>query len=464
MDKQYLPDDNVLLFSVESGIANQFIIDLRKNCKRGMEGKASRGWQPALAPIGYLNEKAEKTIIEDLERFHLIRKMWDMMLTGNYAPNQIRKIANEQWGFRTNKTKRGGGTPLSISTIYKLFSNIFYTGMFEWNGTLYNGNHKPMVTFDEYDRVQVLLGKKGKPRAKTHEFAYTGLMRCGICDSMYTATEKVKQIKSTGNFKTYTYYHCTRKKNNTVCLPEIQKPIPLLNLEEKIDEEIVKNTIRPEFFEWAMSILEEERKKETNDATHIIEMKKMSLEETEKELNNLTRMRYRELIDDEMYIKESTVLKEKIAKLKYQSAHVVDNSERYIQLTENTFRFATYARKTFDTGSLMDKREILSALGSNCLITGEKLFIEASEWFLPIQKGYPLLEAEYSRLELDNTLTDTERNEALQSITTRWCTIVEDVRTVFEKLNDPDICIPSLKPEFNNIEIIASKKILRHAA
>src|SRR3990167_10362580 len=30
IDRQYLPDDNVLLFSVESGSANQFILDLSK--------------------------------------------------------------------------------------------------------------------------------------------------------------------------------------------------------------------------------------------------------------------------------------------------------------------------------------------------------------------------------------------------------------------------------------------------
>src|SRR3989344_4017534 len=103
IDRQYLPDDNVLLFNVESGMANQFIIDLRKNSKRGMEGKADRGWLPSRAPVGYLNDKLEHTIIEDPERFHLIRRMWDLMLTGNYTPAQIREIANKEWGFRTPK-------------------------------------------------------------------------------------------------------------------------------------------------------------------------------------------------------------------------------------------------------------------------------------------------------------------------------------------------------------------------
>src|SRR3989344_535858 len=196
IDRQYMPDDNVLLFSVESGMANQFIIDLRKNSRRGMVGKADRGWLPSRAPLGYLNDKLEHTIVEDSERFHLVRKMWDMMLTGNYTPPQIREIANNEWGFRTPKTKRGGGVELANSTIYRMFTNLFYTGTnFKWAGKVYtNGNQKPMITLEEYDRVQVILGRSGKPRAKTHNFAYTGIIVCDACGGMITASEKIKIV------------------------------------------------------------------------------------------------------------------------------------------------------------------------------------------------------------------------------------------------------------------------------
>src|SRR3989344_5351777 len=101
IDRQYLPDDNVLLFSVETAGANQFILDLRKNVKRGTDSKLQKGWAPFKAPLGYLNDKAEKTITKDPERFNLVRKMWDTMLTGSHTPPKILQIANEEWGFRT---------------------------------------------------------------------------------------------------------------------------------------------------------------------------------------------------------------------------------------------------------------------------------------------------------------------------------------------------------------------------
>ena len=43
IDREYRPEDNVLLFSVESGMANQFVLDLSKNVKRGMESKVEKG-------------------------------------------------------------------------------------------------------------------------------------------------------------------------------------------------------------------------------------------------------------------------------------------------------------------------------------------------------------------------------------------------------------------------------------
>ena len=84
-DRDYFPNDNVLMMSVEFGMANQFILDLSKNVKRGMNAKYDKGIRPTLAPIGYRNNTVEKTVEADSERFPLVRKMWDMMLMGTYS-------------------------------------------------------------------------------------------------------------------------------------------------------------------------------------------------------------------------------------------------------------------------------------------------------------------------------------------------------------------------------------------
>jgi site-specific DNA recombinase len=416
MDREYLPDDNVLLFSIESGQANQFIIDLKKNSMRGMVGKADRGWLPSRAPLGYLNDKLEHTIIEDQERFHLVRKMWDMMLTGNYTPPQIREIANSEWGYRTPKTKRDGGVEIANSVIYKMFTNLFYTGMFMWNGNSYNGNHKAMITLEEYDRVQVIMGKNGKPRAQTHEFAYTGLMRCEVCGSMYTAIEKTKMVR--GELKTYVYYHCTRRKKGVNC--DQRSPMTLKDLEDQIDIDLERHTILPTFQKWALEILNRNNDKEIEERTKITETQHKNITDTQKELDTLTKMRYRELIDDETFIKERDELKAKIAKLKALVGETESRAEKWLELTEKTFTFACYARKEFIIGGLDKKREIFSALGENFLVKDKKTHITPNEWFVPIEKAYPALEEEYKRLELNKNITDTMRKELFAQLILSW--------------------------------------------
>lgn len=104
-ERSYYPTDNILTMSVEFGMANQFIRDLSENTKRGLRAKAERGWYPAPPPLGYLphplKRKGEKEIIKDRERFNLVRKMFDLMLTGIYTtPHSHRTM-----GIKKSKRK-----------------------------------------------------------------------------------------------------------------------------------------------------------------------------------------------------------------------------------------------------------------------------------------------------------------------------------------------------------------------
>jgi len=420
IDRQYLPDDNVIVFNVETGQANQFILDLKKNVKRGIKSKLVKGWLPNLAPLGYLNDKVEKIIIKDPERFNLIRKMWDLMLTGNYTPPKILKIANNEWGFKTRtfKKKGYGGKPLSRSGIYKIFTNLFYARIIESGGIQYEGKHEPIITLEEYDRVQTLLGRKGRSRSKKHEFPFTGFIRCGECGCLYTAEIKKKFIKSTGKVKEYTYYHCTRKKRDIKCSQK--KSIREYKLEIQIEKELEKYTILPEFLHWALEGLNKKNDTEIEDRTKVYEMQHKTLTQTQNELDELTKMRYRLLIDDEQFLKEKKLLVSKVNKLKEQLRETEVRAERWLELSERTFNFATYARKAFLMGGLELKKEILMALGKNPIIKGEKLIIKPNNWFQPIRKDYPALEKEYLRLEPIKIPQNKAKTEALASVRTRW--------------------------------------------
>ena len=421
IDKEYRPEDNVLLFSVESGSANQFILDLSKSVKRGINSKLEKGVYPGSAVVGYINNKTDHTIEEDSERFPLTRKMWDLMLTGNYTPPQILSFANDDWGFCTLKTKKTGGKKLSRTSIYRIFTNPFYAGLIRWNGQCYEGSHTSMITIEEFDRVQKLLGRKGKPRPKKYEFAFTGMIRCEECGCMITAQEKTKYVKSTGKTHKYTYYHCTQKRDDYKCTQK--KHVRVEVLEEQIDQEIQKISILPEFKDWALDVLKEEYKKETLQNETIKCSVQNALNSAERKLCKLTDLLLGELITEEEFTKKKSELQKEVIDLKSKRNTTEDRAENWQELTEKTFHFVTHARYHFKNGDLRTKKEILSALGQNFLLKDGKLTIELNEWLVPIKNEYPDIEEKYKRLEPEEkriVVTKKDSSEPLRSDWLGW--------------------------------------------
>lgn len=149
-------------------------------------------------------------------------------------------------------------------------------------------------------------------------------------------------------------------------------------------------------------------------------MQHKSLVKTQRELDNLTRMRYRELINDETFLKEKKVLKKQIKKLKQKLRQTEERAEHWLELSEKTFNFATYARIAFLKGGLELKKEILMALGYNIQIKANKLYLDHNDWFVPIEKGYPTLEEKYLRLELNKKPITQAKKKALASIRADW--------------------------------------------
>ncbi len=371
-ERSYYPTDNVLMMSVEFGMANQFIRDLSQNTKRGLKTKAERGWYPTFASLGYmhnpLRRKGEKEIIKDPERFDLVRKMFDLMLLGIYNPRQILETATEEWGL----TNRVGGK-VAKSTIYRIFTDPFYYGAFEYpkgSGNWYRGKHGSMISQEEYDRIQFLLGRKGRPRPKTHAFAFTGLMRCGECGAMITAEDKTKRQKN-GNVHNYTYYHCTKRKNPDCS----QKSIEEKKLKKQIMELLSKIEIPESFYEWAMEVLRSEGEKEVKDRNKILGNQQKAYNDCLKEVDGLIGMRARGELDEENYKRRMSELSGEKARL-HELLNDTDNRvNNWIEKAEKIFTFARDAKSKFENGTLEEKKLILSDLGSNPIVKDRKLSI-----------------------------------------------------------------------------------------
>jgi DNA invertase Pin-like site-specific DNA recombinase len=420
------------LMQLEFGMAKKYVDDLSDNVKRGNRAKLERGWLPGLPPLGYLNEPKERTIITDPERFPLVRKMWELLLRG-LSPSKILDIANEEWGFRTRTHKKTGNKPLSLSGLYKIFGNPFYYGLIERKEGVFIGKHEPMISEEEFWKVQEIFGRKGRPRSKTHQFAFTGLIRCAECGCMITAEEKEKK-----SGKHYAYYRCTKKKRGTPCS---QKYINAKDLEAQISEYLRKIHVHERLLDLGMEYLSEEQAEEDKRCLDIQRSLEKAHSDCQKKVDNLNQMRLKDLIDDEEYLKEKKALLEEKIKME-EGLKNGDNSSQAVDLTKKTLVFANEAIAHFQTGTLEDQRLILHKISSNLLLIDKKLIIQAKKVFRILEEGLKAISLGIQPLEpAKNGLVDGKIELSVSQIQSWWAT-VEDVRTFFIKRITDDALRP----------------------
>lgn len=390
------------MLSIIFGYSKYYVDSLSENVRRGNRTKAENGWLPNMPPLGYLNDKPSKTIAADPERFRLVRQMWDLMLTGAYTPRQIRQRAVEEWGLRTIKRKRIGGAPPVLSAIYSIFTNPFYAGVVEWEGKTYVGKHPTMVTFDEFERVQELLGRPGRPRRKRHEFAYTGMIRCGECGLSVTASH----IKNRFGTR-YAYYHCTKRRLDYRCR---QPYVSVANLECQILKFLEEISIPDSIHDWALSRLGTVEAQKAKDRTAQKTAAESARGDIAKQLDTLTKLRLRDLVTDDEYLGQRRELEQQQMKLS-QSIERMGNNADWFEPAELYFSFNNRAVSRFQAGDAQARRLILEITGLNPTIKDKKLNIEARKPFRRLSEpvDFPNL-----------------------------CAVVEDVRTLI-MLQDPDM-------------------------
>lgn len=387
--------------------------------RRGLSKTAEMGNFPSVAPIGYLNDKfapkGQKRVRNDNDRFPIVRHAWELMLTGTYTPHKILEIATEEWGLRSKNGKK-----LSESLIYWMFRNSFYYGMFEYpkgTGLWHQGNHTPMITVEEFDRVQVLLGKKGKPRPKTHVFDFTGMMHCGECRAMITAETKTKHQKN-GNTHNYVYYHCTKKKTPNCS----QGSIEIKELNKQIIKAIDEVEIPPEFHAFGMKWFAKENEREAGEHTAVLGGHQKAYNAVVTKLDRLIDMRANgELGQEEFAQKQAEYLEEKKA-FKSLLDRTDVRIDQWNRTADEMLTFIEQAKEKFTNGSIQVRKRILSTLGSNLIIKDKILSIDIEKSLFPMKKISKEVKAIKERLE-PVSFTKSVANKGLKEKTNDFSSV-----------------------------------------
>ena len=292
-------------------------------------------------------------------------------------------------------------------SLYKAI--LFYYGCFYWKDKLYSGKHNPIITKAEYDLAQGIISGNKPSFYNNHIFAFTGMIKCGECGAGITAEKKTKHQKN-GNIHHYTYYHCTKR----ITLKCIQKTIRDTELERQIIEILSKIEIPSTFHQWAIKYLKEEQSKEAVDRDEILKSQQKRLDSCIRKQDSLFEMRINSEIDKEEYLQR----KEQLIEVEQRYKQLIDDTHNraktWLDNAEKLFSFAETAKKRFESGNLVVKREILACLGSNLTLLDRKLNIKLQEPLFIFTKYSPELKALRNRLE---PLQDKTEHEVMEVIT-----------------------------------------------
>lgn len=147
-------------------------------------------------PAGY-SRKDGLLIVKRDEAQH-IQRAFDLY-------EQYQSITKIQQGLKEE------GYPVWRFRRYRdILANRLYIGMVSFAGKLYKGQHTPIITSEQFERVQGLLQRhRGHNAHKAKKSLLSGLLRCNCCSESYVS---YSTSKTTKNPKIYYYYICRARR------------------------------------------------------------------------------------------------------------------------------------------------------------------------------------------------------------------------------------------------------------
>lgn len=385
--------------------------------KRGNKTKLKLGYIPngrlSEAYIHIRNENYHMINDKDPDRFPLIQKAIRLILEQSHTPMEALDILNNQWGYRTRKTRRMGDKPMAKSTFYKILGDFKSAGMIKRSEGEFKASFPTLIDMEEFNKLQVILGKKDTRRKTKKNWAYDGKEivcgECGsgiiqdekwhiVCSGCKTKFNKTKIVTkcpecnlSISEMRLPKIYHfvwvyCSKKKR----LPDgskcKQKYLKVKDFEGQIDYFLSQIEIPQAFSDWAIKWLQKLNGKEISDRTTINKNLQNLYNDIQKQIDNLLDLLLKKLISQIEYQKKKEFLLAEKEELKKKLNSTEERANNWLELTEKTFNFSVNARHWFANGTPDQKRMILKTIGSDIILKDKKISLKQREPFLMIKK------------------------------------------------------------------------------
>ena len=210
-------------------------------------------WTGGYPVLGYdVDPRGERLVVNELEAAQ-VRAIFNLYLEQRSLVAVAREVNSRGWTTKRWTTKDGRehrGRPLGKGDLYRILTNVIYTGHVNHKGTTYAGEHTAIVDPAVFEAVGERLRENGLTRGKEVRNKYgallRGLLHCDACDTAMSHTYTVK------NGRRYRYYVCaTAQQRGWDSCPS--KSLPAQQIEDSVvarvrglarNRKIVAETIR----------------------------------------------------------------------------------------------------------------------------------------------------------------------------------------------------------------------------
>ena len=377
-DRDYQPDDNVVIASIEFSMANQYIRDLSRNVKRGLAEKVRRGEYPGARPIGYVTDPKTRLMVIDKEMAPLAERAFYLYANEDIGTDRLAdKLYAE--GFRSR-----GGYKVGKSTIHRMLTNPIYAGLFRWKGQIYKGVHEAIISLTLFEAVEKKFQPKLhlKAEQKVRVFTYRGFLVCGECGLKVTA-----EIK-----KGHTYYRCTKSRGVEACSQRYTREE---ELEKVIGEELARIRLDADVLDLIVAASKEKITDKERLEGEAEERLTRLLEEVKARKDSLIEKFIDNALPKEIYdekyaeiVKEEAGIEEKLEEVRSVRAGLLEDIEMAV-------RFVKTAHRVFTEGDKAIRREVVDILASNIGVENRKVaYINLNDPFTWLREDVETILAE----------------------------------------------------------------------
>lgn len=145
-------------------------------------------------PTGYARKNGVLVVKEDEAKLvKLTYDLYEKYMSVTKVQQQIKKMGYPVWRF---------------NRYIRVLKNRLYLGEIKYSGKFYKGVHEPIISEEQYNRVQKIMeNHRGTNYNKTKNALLVGLIKCGCCGNNFVSYSTSTQAKTV-----YRYYVCRARR------------------------------------------------------------------------------------------------------------------------------------------------------------------------------------------------------------------------------------------------------------